>query len=311
MNEPLLPSSSDPVPQELFNDSGHRYRMPLFLLELAADPKVSVRFELPTFERPVSQLCTDNQFTEPAYVARSAELKTPLVRHRKYWEWCYVLQSMYVSGIIAPGNRALGFGTGREPLPSLLASRGMTVLATDAPIELDEMQGWTTTGQHSQATLDLYVEGLVARDVFLDRVSFRPVDMTAIPPDLVDFDVCWSSCCFEHLGSIEAGLQFVEDSLQCLRPGGLAIHTTELNLDSNEITLETKTLSIFRKRDVEELCRRLVASGHQVWPLNFHPGLTQLDEVIDLPPFSLPHLKLQIAGITTTSIGITVRKAIA
>jgi len=118
-----------------------------------------------------------------------------------------VLQAMYVSGIITPDSRALSFGRGREPLPSLLASRGMTVLATDASIELDKMQGWTTAGQHSQAILDLYVEGLVTRDVFLDRVSFRPVDMTAIPPDLIDFDVCWSSCCLEHLGSIAAGLR--------------------------------------------------------------------------------------------------------
>lgn len=55
--------------RELVHDGSHRYRMPLFLLELAADPKVLVRFDLPTFERPVSQLCADKQFAEPAYLA--------------------------------------------------------------------------------------------------------------------------------------------------------------------------------------------------------------------------------------------------
>jgi hypothetical protein len=286
------------------------YRVPLFLLRPPSDSAIPTRFELPTLERPTSQLCTYNQMCEPVYRTRCAELTTPSLVHRKYWEWCYVLQVMHVAGVIAPGKRALGFGTGREPLPSLLASRGMTVVASDAPIDLDDMQGWKTTGQHSQSALDLHLPDLISQSDFLQRVSFRPVDMSAIPPDLIDFDVCWSSCSFEHLGSIKQGLRFVEDSLKCLRPGGMAVHTTELNLDSNDATVETSSVSLFRKRDIEELCGRLVAAGHDIWPLNMHPGLAEVDEFIDLPPFAVPHLKLQLAGVTTTSIGITVRKSL-
>ena len=39
---------------------------------------------------------------------------------------------------------------------------------------------------------------------------------------------------------VEAGLRFLEDSLDCLKPGGVAVHTTELNLSSNEETMETE-----------------------------------------------------------------------
>ena len=40
---------------------------------------------------------------------------------------------------------------------------------------------------------------------FDQLVTFRPVDMTAIPDDLAGFDFCWSSCALEHLGSLAAG----------------------------------------------------------------------------------------------------------
>lgn len=294
--------------QGLAGHADGRYRVPLFLLRPPDDPAIPAIFALPSFERPGSQLCTHNQMCEPAYFSRGVELRTPAIMHRKCWEWCYVLQVMHVAGVVAKGGRAVGFGTGREPLPSLLASYGMTVVATDAPVESDGMQGWTTTGQHSQNVLDLHRADIIAEADFLERVSFRPVDMNGIPPDLTGFDVCWSSCSFEHLGSIEHGLRFVENSLGCLRPGGMAIHTTEFNLDSNEATFESEGLSLFRKRDIEALLGRLTAAGHDVWPLNLHPGLAEIDEFIDLPPFALPHLKLQVASTTTTSIGLAVRK---
>jgi SAM-dependent methyltransferase len=139
-------------------------------------------------------------------------------------------------------------------------------------------------------------------------VQFEPVDMNNIPPHLKNFDFCWSACCFEHLGSIEHGLNFVEQSLKTLRPGGLAVHTTEFNLSSNEATLEIPTLSLFRKRDIEALYGRLIAAGHKVWPLNLHPGTGPADEHIDLPPFGSPHLKVAVRAYATTSIGLVIEK---
>ena len=44
-------------------------------------------------------------------------------------------------------------------------------------------------------------------------------------------------------------------------------------------------------------------------PLNFHPGEEELDEVIDVPPYALPHLKLELRDMTCTSIGFAVRRA--
>jgi hypothetical protein len=60
---------------------------------------------------------------------------------------------------------------------------------------------------------------------------------------------------------------------------------------------------------MEALAARLIAQGHQVLPLNFHPGEEELDEVIDVPPYALPHLKLELQDMTCTSIGFAVRRA--
>ena len=44
----------------------------------------------------------------------------------------------------------------------------------------------------------------------------------------------------DRIGSIELGLQFIENSMATLRPGGVAVHTTEFNLEDGE-TIGTVT----------------------------------------------------------------------
>lgn len=132
--------------------------------------------------------------------------------------------------------------------------------------------------------------------------------MNAIPADLRGFDLCWSACALEHLGSIAAGLAFIEASVATLRPGGLAIHTTEFNIGSNDATLDTPGLALFRRRDIEALLSGLLDAGHAVAPLSLHPGDRALDAHLDVPPFALPHLKLRLGGFEATSIGLIIRR---
>src|SRR5690606_12654777 len=105
------------------------------------------------------------------------------------------------------------------------------------------------------------------------------------------------------------GLAFFENSLKCLAPGGIAVHTTELNLSSNGSTLDKGGTVLFRRRDFETLAERLLAQGHEVMPITFDSGDSDLDRVIDLPPYSSdPHLKLQLLRWVSTSFGMIVRK---
>jgi hypothetical protein len=125
------------------------------------------------------------------------------------------------------------------------------------------------------------------------------------------FDFLWSSCAFEHLGSLMAGHQFVVESMKCLKPGGLAVHTTEFNAGSNDATVSEGATVIYRKKDIEALASDLRSKGHLI-SLNFDSGNLPADYHIDIPPYTHDtHLKLRLQQHTTTSIGIVVRCAAA
>ena len=87
-------------------------------------------------------------------------------------------------------------------------------------------------------------------------MSFRPVDMTRLPADLVDFDLLWSSCALEHLGQPNRGPAFVLDSLRCLRPGGVAVHTTELRVKGND-DVDLGGVVLYARHTMERLVARL------------------------------------------------------
>ena len=289
---------------------GHsEWAVPLFLLEPSQNPSLPIRFHSPSLADPSSQLCTENQLMEPLHVELCRQLdENSSLLHRKIWEFTWIGAVLRKSGLLRKGSKGLGFGVGRESLPVFFARHGVKVLATDAPAAVIEGHGWENTGQHASSLEPLRRPNLLDNKEFDRLVSFRPADMNNISNDLTGFDFCWSACCFEHLGSIEHGLTFVEQSLKTLRPGGLAIHTTEFNLSSNEATFEHPTLSLFRKRDIEALYERLISAGHKPWPLNFHPGTGPADAYVDLPPYGMPHLKLEAASYVTTSIGLVVEK---
>ena len=274
-----------------------------------AVPFLDVDAPEPTLAEPASQLCTASQFAEPTYRRWCRALREPPTLGRKQWEFVWLLQCLDRAGKLAPGRRGLGFGCGREPLAAAMAARGCTVVATDLDHETAAGHGWIETGQHAARLDDLNDRGLCLPEAFRERVEFRPQDMNAISEDLTGFDFVWSSCAFEHLGSIERGLAFVTRAMQCLKPGGLAVHTTEFNLSSNGPTVESEDLSVFRRQDIERLVRALEREGHRVWPLNLQPGTGPVDRYVDVPPYrSEPHLKLRLSRFVITSIGIAIER---
>lgn len=265
--------------------------------------------EEPSFENPVSQLATQNQFYSPEFAFWCAEIKTPHAFHRKLWEYCYICQVLNKNGMLTNGKKGLGFGVGTEPLPSLFAKYGVKVLATDQDYGDAVSQGWAQSNQHTSAREVLNSRGICDQDTFNRLVSFQNADMNHIDDSLKGFDFVWSSCCLEHLGSLQAGLDFFKNSLKCLNPGGIAVHTTEYNLSSLTKTLETGGCVIYRRYDIINFACELIEEGYEVLDLNLFPGSMPLDKHIDFPPYSYDtHLKLSLFDHTCTSIGIVVRK---
>lgn len=262
-----------------------------------------------TLSEPISQMCTAAQMHEPYYADWCRRLGMHPYSHRKQWEFIFICRALEHYGALHDGSRGLGFGVGIEPLPSAFAAAGCQVVATDLPADDDRAVIWNATDQLGSSLRAIHHPALCDENTFFERVSYRPVDMNVIPSDLTGFDFTWSSCAYEHLGSIEAGLDFFENSLTCLKPGGLAVHTTELNLSSNRDTLDQGATVIFRRRDFEALAERLIRQGHEVIPITFDCGETDLDRVIDVPPYTNdPHLRLALLRWVATSFGMIVRK---
>jgi SAM-dependent methyltransferase len=251
------------------------------------------------------------------------ELKLAVIFHRKLWEFAYVLQAIYESGHLHAGARGLGFGCGEEPLPSYFADHAMDITVTDLDPGESAARGWIDTNQHTSSLDMVYQEHLVSRALFDRHVSLRYVDMNAIPADLRDYDFCWSICALEHIGSIKKGLDFIENSLRTLRPGGIAIHTTEFNFLNDEQTIDDWPTVLFQKRHFCELADRLERQGHHVAPLDFDVGDKPLDKFIDVPPYQynwnayqrqvwesgVQHLKVSVDGFACTCFGVIIRKA--
>lgn len=257
-----------------------------------------------------SALCRQSDFMRDGYRYWTSAFGEPPRLHRKQWEFYFIVQALYERGMLEPGKRALGFGVGQEPLPALFASRGAGVVASDQGFEGAVRGGWAQTGQHTTSNVKLNDRGICPEEEFSKHVRFREVDMNQIPSDMDgQFDACWSACCLEHLGSLQCGLDFIVNSINTLRPGGVAVHTTEFNLTSNDQTIETRDLSLYRKRDIEALIVRLEANGHRVEPIDWSTGTGYVDGYIDLPPYKVePHLKLKIGAYECTSIALIITK---
>lgn len=232
----------------------------------------------------------------------------PTMVHRKMWEWLFICEALDRGGMLAPGRRGVGFGVGREPLVALFASMGCEILATDLEPEQARASGWTESGQEYTGGLaGLNDAGLCPADEFGRRVRYRHVDMNHVPGDLRGFDFAWSSCAFEHLGSLDAGAAFVVRQMDCLVPGGLAVHTTELNLSSDEETVASGATVLYRRRDVRDLAARLRRRGFLI-ECDLTEGDAPEDLHVDVPPFSDTHLRTRLGEFVTTSVGLVVAK---
>ena len=265
-----------------------------------------------------SKLCTQDDFASDWLHFWCREMLAAPIYHRKIWELCYVAQALFAEGMLATGRRGIAFGCGEEPLPSLFAKYGAVIIATDLDAPMPEAAVWRQTAQHAGAVEAIRRADICADPGLLANIEFRPVDMNAIPAEFDGkFDFCWSTCALEHLGTLDNGLAFIENSLRTLKPGGVAVHTTEFTVTEGP-TIDNHPIVLYQRQHLERLAERLQAAGHQVAEFDFSPGNGILDRFVDLPPFHdnaligpqhYAHLKLLFDGYTCTSIGIVVRKA--
>jgi len=240
-----------------------------------------------------SNLCNYEDFSDPKFIDLMHKLnKDPNHIHRKHWEYYYIHSAVEKHLGISSGLKGLVFGAGMEILPSLFASYNMQIVATDKV----DGTGWDHNGQHSKNKKDLFHSEVVSGIMFDKNVSFESCDMNGIPDKFNEqFDFVWSTCSLEHIGSLQHGINFIENSIKCVRPGGLIVHTTEFNLSSNTDTINAHNLCFYRKCDLDYL-----DSKYNL----------KLDYTFDYDKNCEEHMHIMLdqLGYKFTSVGLTILK---
>ena len=186
----------------------------------------------PTGIKQGSRICRQADLSTDAYRYWMRQMQLEPRMSRQLWEWFFITDALFQRDQLTKGGRGIGLGVGREPLTALFASLGCNILATDLPTEQAAGRGWLHSGQHADDLDALAKAEICEMDAFTARVQFQAVDMNDIPECLNGLhDFCWSVSAIQHLGSLEHGVRFVERAMALLKPDGIAVHTTEYNLE--------------------------------------------------------------------------------
>lgn len=271
-------------------------------------------------------LATQAQMDTAPFWYWMRQIKEPPGYARKQWEHFVILRRLFDAGLLQRGRKGLGFGVGKEPLVGYFASKGVDVVATDIGLSDEIKKKWLESDQHIADISDFNSRGFCSNEEFLKRVRYAEVDMNKIPkrvrympdgeagvPSIMevdggDFDFTWSANSLDHLGSLRRGLDFMLNSLKCLKVGGLAIHTTEFNVSSNTDTLYSGGTVFYRRRDVEDFFHEVQSLGHDIAPLDLFEGNDKYDAP-DKPPYhNEPHLKLLNGKFVVGSVVFIIRR---
>jgi SAM-dependent methyltransferase len=146
-------------------------------------------------------------------------------KHRKHWEFAQAFYGLKRLNCLTPEAIALGVGTGCEHPIYYLANVIAKVHATDL------------YGQGGFAQTNAFAEMLVHPEKFApfpyreERLVTQYMDGCDLKYPNNCFDIVFSFSSIEHFGSHEASSKAVQGMARVLRPGGIAVITTEVILN--------------------------------------------------------------------------------
>jgi hypothetical protein len=95
------------------------------------------------------------------------------------------------------------------------------------------------------------------------RISHRSYDPDALPGDLYNFDALWSDMILEDR-TVEQAALAIEAAMQCLRPGGIAIHILPFDGQSDDGREEGGRTTVFQRVHLERLALVLISRNFEV-----------------------------------------------
>ncbi len=256
-----------------------------------------------------SESCNFRDFTSGNFAYWMRKLKVEPRLHSKQWQYFKILQGSSHVATDSSEIRAIGFGVGAEPLPSYFASVDWKVLATDF-FESPTAGLWSGTQQMVSAKQGLNVVQICDPTKFEENLALASLDMNEIPRTFNEcFDFAWSNCALGHIGNYRRGLAFILSSLEVLKIGGVAVHTTEIDLESTEPPFDNPSLSFYHISDLQEILNIARSRGFFCTEFRLneatHPAETNYDHE---PYCQEPHLRIVAAGRKITPVALMFKR---
>jgi SAM-dependent methyltransferase len=193
--------------------------------------------------------------------------------HRKDWEWALGIIAMRRFGKLNEKSTAIGVGSGTEPVPFYLANKVKHVYATDLYGQND---GWKRAAPSDFPENPKKYAPFPYKE---DALTVMRMDGTKLEFPSEIFDIAFSFSSIEHFGgggkNHSGALRSVREMERVLKPGGLAVITTEYIINDKEHPEFFNRRTIYS--DLIDKLERLKL----VEPLDLRITSKTLDTVID------------------------------
>ena len=264
----------------------------------------------------ISQLQSANL---PSYINKKEwEMTTNIVNrrkagliHRKDWEWALGIIAMRRFGKLNEKSTAVGVGVGREEVLFYLANNLYHLYATD----IYDGNNWKNFAPSDFPENPKKYAPFPYKE---DALTVMRMDGTKLEFPSESFDIAFSFSSIEHFGggkNHSGALRSLREMERVLKPGGLAVITTEYIINDKEHP------EFFNRRTIySDLIDRLERLK-LVEPLDLRITSKTLDTVIDYSSVGVswnninndykrthPHIVLRIKNILFTSIILVFQK---
>jgi SAM-dependent methyltransferase len=150
--------------------------------------------------------------------------------HRKDWEWALGIVAMRRFGKLTKNSKAIGVGSGTEPIPFYLSNNINHVYATDL---YEKTEGW------KKAAPSDFPENPKKYAPFPyneDALTVLRMDGTKLEFPSENFDIAFSFSSIEHFGgkNHSGALKSLREIERVLKHGGIAVIATEYIINNKE-----------------------------------------------------------------------------
>jgi SAM-dependent methyltransferase len=191
--------------------------------------------------------------------------------HRKDWEWALGIVAMRRFGKLNKDSKAIGVGSGTEPIPFYLSNNINHVYVTDL---YEKTEGW------EKAAPSDFPENPKKYAPFPyneDALTVLRMDGTKLEFPSENFDIAFSFSSIEHFGgkNHSGALRSLKEIERVLKRGGIAVIATEYIINNKEHP------EFFNERTIYSDLINKLEKLKLVEPLDLRITANTLDTVID------------------------------